>query len=116
MGEFKVGRLGNDVQAAALAKGRAEGLKPRVYTHPIGLHGHGAGAFIGLPDRQDGVVEKGDYPMHAETAYSIELSVQAQIPEWGGQEIRVPLEQEGYFSGTSARFIGGRQTAFHLVH
>ena len=116
MGEFKVGRLGNDVQAAALAKGRAEGLKPRVYTHPIGLHGHGAGAFIGLPDRQNGVVEKGDYPMHAETAYSIELSVQAQIPEWGDQEIRVPLEQEGYFSGTSARFIGGRQTAFHLVH
>ncbi len=115
MGEFKVGRLGNEVQAAALAKGRAEGLNPRVYTHPIGLHGHGAGAFIGLPDRQDGVVEKGEYPMHAETAYSIELSVQAQIPEWGNQEIRVPLEQEGYFSGSDSRFIGGRQTEFHIV-
>ncbi len=116
MAEFKVGRLGNEVQAAALAKGRAEGLKPRVYTHPIGLHGHGAGAFVGLPDRQDGVVEKGEYPIHAETVYSIELSVQAQIPEWGGQEIRVPLEQEGYFDGTTTRFIGGRQTEFHLVH
>jgi len=115
MGEFKLGRTGNEVQAAALAKGRAEGLKPRVYTHPIGLHGHGAGAFVGLPDRQDGVVEKGEYPVHAETAYSIELSTQAQIPEWGGQEIRVGLEQEGYFSGTSVRFIGGRQTEFHLV-
>jgi Xaa-Pro aminopeptidase len=115
MAEFKVGRLGNEVQAAALAKGRAEGLKPRVYTHPIGLHGHGAGAFVGLPDRQDGVVEKGEYPIHPETAYSIELSAQATIPEWGGQEIRVPLEQEGYFSGTDMRFIGGRQTAFHLV-
>jgi Xaa-Pro aminopeptidase len=116
MAEFKVGRLGNEVQAAALARGRAEGLKPRVYTHPIGLHGHGAGAFVGLPDRQDGVVEKGEYPVHAETAYSIELSAQAQIPEWGGQEIRVPLEQEGYFDGTTTRFIGGRQTEFHLVH
>lgn len=115
MGEFKVGRLGNEVQAAALAKGRGEGLKPRVYTHPIGLHGHGAGAFVGLPDRQEGVVEKGEYPIHAETAYSIELSVQAQVPEWGGQEIRVSLEQEGFFSGTETRFIGGRQTEFHLV-
>jgi Xaa-Pro aminopeptidase len=116
MGEFKVGRLGNEVQAAALAKGRAEGLKPRVYTHPIGLHGHGAGAFVGLPDRQNGVVEKGEYPIHAQTAYSIELSAQASVPEWGGQEIPVALEQEGYFSGTDMRFIGGRQTEFHLVH
>lgn len=116
MGEFKVGRLGNEVQAAALAKGRAEGLKPRVYTHPIGLHGHGAGAFVGLPDRQNGVVEKGEYPIHPQTAYSIELSAQAPVPEWGGQEIPVALEQEGYFSGTDMRFIGGRQTEFHLVH
>jgi Xaa-Pro aminopeptidase len=116
MGEFKVGRLGNEVQVAALAKGRAEGLKPRVYTHPIGLHGHGAGAFVGLPDRQNGVVEKGEYPIHAQTAYSIELSAQASVPEWGGQEIPVALEQEGYFSGTDMRFIGGRQTEFHLVH
>ena len=115
MGEFRADRTGNEVQAAALAKGRAEGLKPRVYTHPIGLHGHGAGAFIGLPDRQAGVPEKGEYPMHVGTAYSIELSVQAPIPEWGGQEIRVGLEQEGFFSETGVRFIGGRQTEFHLV-
>jgi Xaa-Pro aminopeptidase len=115
MGEFKLGRTGNEVQAAALAKGRAEGLKPRVYTHPIGLHGHGAGAFVGLPDRQEGVVEKGEYPMHPETAYSIELSAQAAIPEWGGQEIRVALEQEGYFDGKTTRFIGGRQTEWHLI-
>jgi len=116
MGEFKVGRLGNEVQAAALAKGRAEGLNPRVYTHPIGLHGHGAGAFVGLPDRQNGVIEKGEYPIHPQTAYSIELSAQAAIPEWGGQELRVALEQEGYFSGSEMRFIGGRQTEFYLVH
>ena len=115
MGEFRAGRLGNEVQAAALVKGRAEGLKPRVYTHPIGLHGHAAGAFVGLPDRQGGVPEKGEYPIHAETAYSIELSVNVPIPEWGGQEIRAGIEQEAFFDGQSMRFIGGRQTAFHIV-
>jgi hypothetical protein len=116
MGEFRVGRTGNDVQAAALEKGRAEGLKPRVYSHPIGLHGHAAGAFVGLPDRQNGVPEKGEYPIHPDTAYAIELSVTVPVPEWGGQEVQFSLEQEGFFSPGHARFIDGRQTAFHLVH
>jgi Xaa-Pro aminopeptidase len=114
-GEFRLGRTGNEVLAAALAKGRAAGLEPRIYTHPIGLHGHGAGAFIGLPDRQDGVPEKGEYSMHIDTAYSIELSVTAPIPEWDGQRVELPLEQEAFFSKEGVRFIGGRQTELHLV-
>lgn len=115
MGEFRLGRTGNEVQAAALEKGRAEGLKPRVYTHPIGLHGHAAGAFVGLPDYQNGVPEKGEYPIHADTAYAIELSVTVPVKEWGGQEVQFSLEQEGFFSPGRSRFIDGRQTAFHLV-
>jgi methionine aminopeptidase len=114
-GEFRLGRTGNEVLAAALAKGRQEGLEPRIYTHPIGLHGHGAGAFIGLPDRQDGVPEKGEYPMRIDTAYSIELSVTTAIPEWDGQKVELPLEQEAFFSKDGVKFIGGRQTELHLV-
>ena len=47
MNEFKVGRTGNDVFQSALAKARAEGLNPRIYSHPIGSYGHGAGTTIG---------------------------------------------------------------------
>lgn len=115
LGEFKEGRLGNEVQAAALQKGRAEGLQPRVYTHPIGLHGHAAGAFVGLPDYQDGVAEKGEYPVHLETTYSIELSVKTLIPEWGGQEVQFGLEQNAFISTSGWRFLDGRQTTLHLV-
>ena len=115
VGEFRGGRLGNEVQAAALQKGRAEGLAPRVYTHPIGLHGHAAGAFVGLPEYQDGVPEKGEYPVHLDTAYSIELSVRTPIPEWGGQEVVFGLEQNALISASGTRFLDGRQTALHLV-
>lgn len=115
VGEFKIGRTGNEVQAAALERGRAEGLKPRVYTHPIGLHGHAAGAFVGLPDRQDGVPEKGEYPIHLDTAYSIELSVTGAVPEWGGQEVVFALEQDAFFSATGPQFLDGRQTVFHII-
>jgi Xaa-Pro aminopeptidase len=115
LGEFRVGRLGNEVQAAALEKGRAEGLKPRVYTHPIGLHGHAAGAFVGLPDHQEGVVEKGEYPIHPDTAYSIELSVTIPIPEWGGQEVTLGLEENALFSPIRSVFLDGRQTTLHVI-
>ncbi len=115
VGEFRDGRLGNEVQAAALRKGRAEGLEPRIYTHPIGLHGHAAGAFVGLPEYQDGVPEKGEYPVHLETAYSIELSVRTPIPEWGGQVVVFGLEQDAFISASGSRFLDGRQTALHLV-
>jgi len=37
------------------------------------------------------------------------------VPEWGGRELRMALEQDVAFAGGKARFINGRQTAFHLV-
>lgn len=48
---FAVGRSGNAVLARADAV--AAGLDPPIYTHPIGLHGHGAGPSIGLWDNQN---------------------------------------------------------------
>ena len=43
MGEFKTGRTGNEIVSSAVRLGEAEGLKPLIYAHPIGFHGHGAG-------------------------------------------------------------------------
>jgi len=48
-----VGRSGNDVLALARAEALAAGLDPSIYTHPIGLHGHGAGPSIGFWDNQN---------------------------------------------------------------
>ncbi|PND62685.1 hypothetical protein, partial [Escherichia coli] len=41
--EFRVGATGNEVLNRARAKAIAAGLKPTIYSHPIGYHGHGAG-------------------------------------------------------------------------
>jgi Xaa-Pro aminopeptidase len=55
MAEIRPGRAGNEVLSASLARMRAEGITGTVYTHPIGVHGHGSGPTIGLWDYQDGV-------------------------------------------------------------
>ena len=112
--QFKTGRTGNDMLLSALAQAKSEGIVPSIYTHPLGLHGHAAGPTIGMWDMQQGVPGSGDYPLYPKTAYSIELNASTFIPEWG-KDIRIMLEEDGFFDGNTFRYIGGRQEKLHLV-
>jgi len=112
---MEAGRTGNEILKATRDKAKGEGINPSVYTHPIGFHGHAAGPTIGLWDHQEGVPGRGDYELFDDTCYSIELNVRYDIPEWGGKEIRMSLEQDAVFTGGKLRFLAGRQKRFHLV-
>lgn len=113
--EMKAGRSGNEVLAAALKRAKDEGLKPSIYTHPLGVHGHAAGPVIGLWDKQGGVPGLGDFPVFPNTVWSIELNVRATVPEWGGQEVSIALEQDAAFANDKTYFLDKRQTKFHLI-
>jgi len=113
--EMKAGRTGNEILASALRKAIAEGLAPTIYSHPIGYHGHAAGARIGLPDMQRGVPGVGDYPLFADTCWAIELGVRVAIPEWDNQDVQMALEQDAVFTASGTSFLDGRQTAIRLV-
>jgi methionine aminopeptidase len=111
---FKTGRSGNDILAASLQQAKSEGLKPSIYTHPIGYHGHAAGPTIGMWDQQGGVPHKGDYKMYPNTAYSIELNTKVFLSEWN-KEIRMMMEEDAFFDGEQVRYIDGRQTELYLI-
>ena len=115
LGNFHTGATGNRILSGSLAEAHRAGLEATIYSHPIGLHGHGAGPTIGLWDQQDGVPGTGDYPVWPNTAYSIELSVLVDVHEWNGQKVRIMLEEDAYFDGESLRFLDGRQTQLWLV-
>lgn len=106
---FKEGKTGNQILADSRKQAIDHGITPSIYTHPIGFHGHGSGTTIGLWDHQNGVPKWGDYPMHLKTAYSIELNATVFVIEWK-KEIKIMLEEDGYFDETGFRFIDGRQT------
>ncbi len=112
---YAAGKSGDAALAETRARAIAEGLEPLIYTHPIGKHGHGAGATIGLWDQQGGTGARGAYPIVANTAWSIELSSTSTIPEWGGQRVRIMLEEDAFFDGTAVSYIDGRQTDFHVI-
>jgi hypothetical protein len=111
---FKTGLTGNEILKRSLEQGDAEGLKPVIYTHPIGYHGHAAGPAIGMWDQQGGVPGTGDYPLYPNTAHSIELNNGIYLEDWG-KEIRIMLEEDAYFDGTTVRYIDGRQTELMMI-
>ncbi len=111
---FKYGLTGNEILSRSLEQGKAEGLRPSIYTHPLGTYGHSAGTTIGMWDSQGGVPFTGDYPLQYNTAYAIELNTTVYIKEWE-KDIRIMLEVPGFFGKNGFRYINGRLKEFLLV-
>lgn len=115
--ETKVGRTGNEILAGTRAKMRAEGLDGTMYTHPIGMHGHGAGPLIGLWDYQEGVPGRGDAKVIPSMWFSSELQVTTKVAEWGGQPVRMAQEEDFIFGADGKpRWAHGRQSDLWLIH
>jgi hypothetical protein len=111
---FKTSRTGNEILAASLNQAKAEGIQPSIYTHPIGFHGHAAGTTIGMWDMQQGVPGSGDYAMRPNTCYSIELNATHTIVGWN-RPVRIALEQNGCYNGSSFDYLDGRQKTILLI-
>jgi Xaa-Pro aminopeptidase len=112
--QFKEGTTGNIILKNARVQAIAEGLKPSLYTHPIGYHGHGAGPTLGLWDMQQGVPVQGDYPMYNDTCYSLELNCTVDIKEWN-TSFSLGLETDVLFTEDKVHYLAGRQEKFHLI-
>jgi hypothetical protein len=106
---FVRGKTGNEILLKSLDEAKIGGLKPSIYTHPLGSYGHSSGPTIGLWDSQQGVPGAGDYPLFPNTVYAIELNTTVNIPEWN-RDIRVMLEEPGFFGEDGFRYVNGRQT------
>ena len=111
---FEYKKTGNQILKQALEQGKNEGLRPQIYTHPLGTFGHSAGTTLGMWDSQGGVPFTGDFPMNYNTVYAIELNTKVFIKEWN-KDIRVMLEEAGVFEETGFRYVNGRQTELILV-
>jgi Xaa-Pro aminopeptidase len=116
MDEIRPGRTGNEILSASLARMKAKGIAGTVYSHPIGLHGHGAGPLIGLWDYQDGVPGRGDAKVIPSMWWSIELQATTPVPEWNGQPVRMAQEEDAVIGADGKiRWALRRQDRLFLV-
>ena len=111
-----VGKVGNAILAKALQEAKDAGLRPSIYTHPLGTYGHSAGTTIGMWDAQGGVMKDDgeNYPLNPNTVYAIELNTTVHIPEWK-RDIRIMLEEAGFFGEDGFRYVNGRQSELLLI-
>ena len=116
MEEIRPGRTGNEILAAARTRMKTRGIDGTIYSHPIGLHGHGAGPLIGLWDYQDGVPGRGDAPVIPSMWFSIELQATTPVPEWGDQGVRMAQEEDAIVGADGKiRWALRRQDRLFLV-
>lgn len=116
LSEVRPGRTGNEILKSARARMKSEGIDGTIYSHPIGMHGHGAGPLIGLWDYQEGVSGRGDHRVIPNQWFSVELQATSPVPEWGGQKLRSAQEEDIIIDAEGkSRWAYQRQTEFHLV-
>jgi len=113
--EIRPGRTGNEILASVLQRMKALGIDGTMYSHPVGLHGHGAGPLIGLWDMQSGVPGRGDARVIRGMWYSIELQATTPVPEWGGQPVRMAQEEDVILVIDRPQWAHQRQDKLFLV-
>ncbi len=105
------GMTGADVYDAAMAEMKRHGIEAMIYSHPIGIHGHGLGPAIDFR-RALGVSEEvfrlGSYT-------SIELNTSSQVPEWDNQKVTIMAEDDAYMTANGFEFFRPRQTAIYVI-
>ena len=116
LGEIRPGRTGNEILTASRTRMAAAKVDGTVYSHPIGLNGHGAGPLIGLWDYQEGVPGRGDAKVIPSMWFSIELQATTPVPEWAGQPVRMAQEEDVIVSADGkVRWALRRQDHLFLV-
>ncbi|MEP5544724.1 M24 family metallopeptidase, partial [Maribacter dokdonensis] len=115
-GNMIKGRSGNEILKKSLDEAKTVGLRPSIYTHPLGTYGHSAGTTIGMWDAQGGVMRDDgeNYGLNPNTVYAIELNTTINIPEWN-RDIRIMLEEAGFYGEDGFRYVNGRQTELLLI-
>ena len=113
--QMRAGHSGNEILQGTLAAMKAEAMVGRIYSHPIGYHGHGAGPMIGRYDLQDDLPGAGEFKLHDDTMFSFEMYVDERVAEWDDQLVRFKTEQIAAFTGGQIEYLGGRQTELHLI-
>ena len=96
---------------------RLEGVDflPSLYSHPIGYHGHALGPSINARDMDLSSPPARDSRLRHGSYRSIEFSATTVIPEYGGGEVRIPMEDDAYLTPEGYVYFRPYQTEWYVI-
>ncbi|MDX2260122.1 MAG: M24 family metallopeptidase [Gemmatimonadales bacterium] len=106
-------RTAGEAYRATMQEMKERGIEAMIYSHPIGLQGHGLGASIDFrsaarPGAEGKRLRKGSY-------ISIELNAKTPIPEWNGESLFVMFEDDAWLDDDGWHFFQARQERWFLI-
>lgn len=113
--EFVPGRNGIAIKTAAEARAADEGIDALVYSHAQGNWVHDVGVWMVFdwPERYGAHPR---FPLRAGEWISLEFSVTAPVPEWGGQPVSILREEDTIVHGDGrVEYLSGPQTELWLI-
>jgi hypothetical protein len=113
--ELKPGAIGTSVKTIVEERARQENIQASIYGHTQGnwVHDAGARTVFDWPERYGDFARE---PVRAGEFWSIEYSVQAEVPEWGGQLVRMPREEDAAIDADGKAFwLVGPQMQLWLI-
>jgi hypothetical protein len=113
--ELTPGTLGTEVKVNVETRARNEGIDAMIYGHTQGnwVHGVGARTVYDWPDRYGIFAVK---PVKIREFWSIEFRTLSAIPEWGGQMVPMPREEDAWIDDDGkAHFLTGPQKELWLI-
>jgi Xaa-Pro aminopeptidase len=105
----------SDVYDSTMAEMKRLGITAQVYSHPIGAQGHGLGAAIDFRSAQRPELGASGKRLRKGSYISIELNTRTPVPEWGGQEVFVMMEDDAHLTDDGWVFHRPRQEAWYVI-
>jgi hypothetical protein len=108
------GKPGYQVKQEAEALCKASGLTCNIGVHSLRGFGHGIGAWFNAAwlDRNS---VRTTFPVRLGTYYAIEFSTSTAIPEWGGEMLRMGVEESGYAGDSGLNYFIPLQQQYYLI-
>lgn len=108
------GKLGYKLKEEAENLCKKWGVDGNVYSHSVGIPGHGIGAMI-IPNWPDRYGIRASFPLRLGAYYSIESSATTSIPEWDGQKVTIGTEEDAYLAEDGFKYFIPRQDKLYLI-
>ncbi|MEP7116367.1 MAG: M24 family metallopeptidase [Acidobacteriota bacterium] len=108
--------LAADVYTDTMAEMKSKRIEAMIYSHPIGIQGHGLGAAIDFRAAQRTDIEaQAQKRLRLGSYISIELNTATSVPEWGNKKVFVMMEDDAYLTAQGWEFFRPRQEEWYLV-
>ncbi len=101
---MKPGSTGNEVFLNSVRQGKEAGIRPVLYSHPLGLFGHSCGPTIGLWNDQNPIYPAGEYVLHDRTGYALELSTIEYLDMYR-RDTYISTEESVVLAGGTVSFL-----------